>query len=565
MHRSWVLLAIVAIGIVLRTVQYLADTSLWLDEIALVRGILEVDLTDLVTRPLPYVQVAPKGFLIAQKSAVLGFGPSDYVLRLVPFICSVVALVAFASLATRTLSRIAAWVATLLFATAAPLVAFAGTVKQYSTDLCVAVILSWIAVDLITRPVTRRRAWSAAVSGALLQWFSHPSVLVTTGLAFSVMLWTSTTPPDARRRLVGLIVGLWAASALVVTVSALATMSPETRDYMRLYWADGFAPTSFAGLLRTGWPWPTIRRLFRGGFGAQAALWYPLFPLYLTLSVIGVARLWRRQKRVAVVLTAPLIVTLSAAVARQYPFSDRLILFLVPLALMAIAEAIAAAAQFAERFSKRLAGLAVLGLSFLAVLPVAKTLPPYRVEDVKSVLRHVQTKRQPGDEVYVYYGAAPVMSVYDAAFGFTRGAYAVGGCHRGESRRYFEELDSFRGSPRVWVILTHSLPGYREREDIVAYLDAIGLRLEHVSIASRTVGNNSLPAEGFLYDLSTPARLAAAASGSFTVTGPNGVNQQNTCVSGPHTMIRSDFECAAPPNPRCTRRPAERGLADGRW
>jgi hypothetical protein len=549
----WVLLAILAIGIGLRTVQYLADTSLWLDEVALVKGILGFDLTDLVTRPLPYDQVAPKGFLIAQKSAVVAFGQTDYVLRLVPFVCSVAALVAFASLAARALSPIAASVATLLFATAAPLVTFAGTVKQYSTDVCVAVILSWIALDLISRPVTRRLAWLAAISGALLQWFSQPAVLVAAGLAIPVMMWTSTIPPDARRQRVGLVVGMWAASAVAVTASALATMSPETRDYMRLYWADGLAPSSLGELMRSGWPLRNIRRLFRGGFGAQAALGYPLFPLYLALAAIGVARLWRRQKRVALVLTAPLVVTLSAAAAQQYPFSDRLILFLVPLALLGIGEVSAAAA---ERFSKPLAGLAVLGICVLGVLPIASTLPPYRVEDVKAVLRHVQTKRQPDDEVYVYYAAAPVMSFYDAAFGFTHGTYAVGGCHRGESRRYFEELDTFRGRPRVWVIVTHSLPGYREREDIVAYLDAIGTRSESVSIASRAVGNDPLPAEGFLYDLSAPARLAAAESGSFTVTGPDGANQQNTCANGPHTMIRSDFECTGPPDSRCTRRPS---------
>jgi hypothetical protein len=177
------------------------------------------------------------------------------------------------------------------------------------------------------------------------------------------------------------------------------------------------------------------------------------------------------------------MVTLSAAVARQYPFSDRPILFLVPMAIMAIAEASAAAAQFAERFSKPLAGLAVLGVSFLAMLPVARTLPPYRVEDVKSVLRHIETRRQPGDEVYVYYGAAAVMSVYDAAL---RPQYTRPTCRC-----------------RVWI---------------------------------------------------------------FTVTGPHGANQQNTCVSSPHTMIRSNYECTGPPNPRCTRRPNVDSLTAGeRW
>lgn len=206
-----------------------------------------------------------------------------------------------------------------------------------------------------------------------------------------------------------------------------------------------------------------------------------------------------------------------------------------------------------ERFSKPAALLIVMALTLPAVAPVAKLPPPYGVEDVKHVLERVQTRRQPNDQVCVYYGAAPAISVYGSAFGFSRGTYAIGGCHRGDSRRYLEELDTFRGSPRLWVVLTHSLPAYREREDIVAYLDTIGIRVDYVRIPSRAVGGNPLPAEGFLYDLSARPRLASADSGSFRLTGPNAADQRTSCANGP--MIRSDFECTATPEPRCTRRP----------
>src|SRR5262245_39216252 len=81
---DWLLLAAVVIGVALRSAQYLADTSLWLDEIALVRGILELDLRELATGSLPYDQIAPIGFLVAQKGAIHVFGPSDSALRLIP-------------------------------------------------------------------------------------------------------------------------------------------------------------------------------------------------------------------------------------------------------------------------------------------------------------------------------------------------------------------------------------------------------------------------------------------------------------------------------------------------
>jgi hypothetical protein len=552
---GWILLGIVVVGLSLRTVQYLARTSLWQDEIALVQGILDFNHTELLTRPLPYDQVAPKGFLAAQKAAVLAFGPTDAVLRFIPFVTSGIALIVFASFVNRALTPVAACVATLLVATAAPLIAFAGTVKQYSTDVCVAVVLSWIALGLVTRPVTGRRTWLAATAGGLLQWFSLPSVLVAAGLIVPIVLWTSTTPPEARRRRVGVVVGVWAASGLAITLWSLAAMSAETRDYMRLYWADGLGPVSLADWVRTGWPWPRILRLFRGGFGAQAGLGYPLAPVYPVLATIGFVLLWRRDRQVALILLAPLGVTLAAAAARQYPFSDRLILFLVPTAAAAIAEVSGAAASLAAPYSRAIAALAVAAVSVPAVLPVATRLPPYRVEDLKPVLGYVQARHQRGDGIYVYYGAAPVMTVHASEFGLSPNMYAVGGCHRGETRRYLEELDTFRGSSRVWIILTHSLPVYREREDILEYLDTIGTRLDYAGMPSRAVGHTPFPAEAFLYDLSATARLAAADSASFTVTGPTRTNQRNTCTNGPQALIRSDFVCTGPHETRCIRRP----------
>src|SRR5690349_8062912 len=90
-----VALACVA-GISLRLIQYGANTALWLDEIPLVKGILEPDLWTLLSRPLPFDQVAPMGFLLVQKLAVITLGPSDYVLRLFPFLCAAGAVVVFA-------------------------------------------------------------------------------------------------------------------------------------------------------------------------------------------------------------------------------------------------------------------------------------------------------------------------------------------------------------------------------------------------------------------------------------------------------------------------------------
>src|SRR3712207_5804038 len=84
------LAAVAAAGAALRLWQYAADTSLWTDELALAKGILALDLRALFPTPLPYNQVAPRGFLLAQKLVVTALGPSDYALRLFPLACGLV-------------------------------------------------------------------------------------------------------------------------------------------------------------------------------------------------------------------------------------------------------------------------------------------------------------------------------------------------------------------------------------------------------------------------------------------------------------------------------------------
>ena len=246
--------------------------------------------------------------------------------------------------------------------------------------------------------------------------------------------------------------------------------------------------------------------------------------------------MWRRRRAVAVFLVAPIAATVAAAAARQYPFSDRLILFLLPSLLLGLAEAIEWARQFLGRRHTVLGALTAAILVALALSPMALRPPPYQLDDVKSALAHVAARRQPEDRMYVYYGAAPAVAYYAPRYGLEPRAYDVGGCHRGDGRRYFEELDTFRGQPRVWVVIAHSPSTLGEGTDIAGYLDAIGHRREAFVAPSRTMGV-APPVEVFLYDLSDGERLTRAAAAAFPVTGPTGGVEGWECGHGPVAMV----------------------------
>ena len=537
------LVVVIAGGAALRLRQYAAGTSMWLDEIALANSILTLDLWKLLTAPLLYNQVAPRGFLLVEKLAVTALGPSDYALRLFPLVCSLIALVVFARLAMRMLDGVGALAAVILFATAAPFIACGALVKQYSTDVCVAVVFWWVACELISQPVTLYRAARAALLGSILVWFAHPGVLMVTALGASLALWAARSPTSAsRRRILFSILACWAASSLAVTIAAFADMRPDTQEYMRRFWSAGFAPRSPSQFLITLWPLDQIRGLLGPGL-THAGLGYRLPTMYAALMFVGLVMLRRRNRRTALLFMTPPAVTLGAAIVRQYPFSDRLILFLVPGFMIAVAAAIEGVRRLLWPLSRALATSASVGLLLPAMYPLAATPPVYSTENMKPVLSYVETQRQPGDGIYVYYGAAPAVTFYAPQYGLERTEYAVGGCHRGDSLRYLRELDTFRGRSRVWILLTHANPYSREREDMLAYLDAIGTRKDSFVVESHGVSRNLRPAEAYLYDLSNahkPGNGSNVSADSFQLTSPPSTGWP-PCNVGPQAMVPTDF------------------------
>ena len=145
--------ALLALGAALRSWQYGAGASQWVDELALSRGILGLSWHALLTGPLPFGQIAPPGFVLLERAATATLGASDAVLRLVPLAGSLVALWLFYRLALRLLAGPGAVsLALALFAVQPSLIYFAAQVKPYSTDLAVALALTLLAAGLVAGP-----------------------------------------------------------------------------------------------------------------------------------------------------------------------------------------------------------------------------------------------------------------------------------------------------------------------------------------------------------------------------------------------------------------------------
>ena len=504
------LLALLGLGVALRVFQYASGTSLWFDELSIARNLVHRSTTQLLLEPLVYNQVAPVGFIVAEKLVSQVLGTNDLAFRFLPLLCGLAALPLFLRLAERLLNGYAVPFAVAVFAIGAPFIRFSAEVKQYGIDLAATLALGLIALRLRDADSTPTRCVLAGIAGAAMVWFSQATVFVMAGLGAALVLaWLRDRDPQTRRAILT-TVPIWATASVAALVVAIRHITPGTRAFMSEFWRAraGFFPWPLERASDVLWLWDRVTQLFAD----EMILRYRWPALYSGLAIAGLGLLWRRERFGALVLLGPLAVTVLAAAAQQYPFRTRLVLFLVPALVLAIAEAAEWIRRSAARLHPAVGGAVMAALFAAPALALVETPPPYRVEDYKTVLAFLRAHRKAGDGVYVFSNTCGAMERYGAEYGLRREDWAVGGCWRDDLRPYLHDVDRYRGMPRVWFFASSVPPFHPARLSIERYLGAIGVRREAIAVPSAKPLN---PVSIELFDLSDPARLAAASALTF--------------------------------------------------
>lgn len=503
-HLTWLAVALLLIGAGLRVGQYAIGEAFWYDELALARNVVDKPIRELLTAPLDHHQVAPPGFLLIEKAAITVLGNNEYALRLFPLICALASLPLFADVARRTLPPGAGLLAVTLFSLSPKVISFGSQVKQYSTDVAAALLM----VALTLRWWERRHADHAVPGAALLGalglavvWFSQAAVFVLAGLGVALLFEAIHQRDHATLRSLAPIAILWGAGVLAAVALGLRSMSPSTHAYLQAYWAEAFMPLPPRSGDDALWLW----RAFRGFF--RYYLRYPLPGVCVLLMLLGAVTLVRRRRWHALVILAPLGAALVASAAHQYPFGERVLLFLLPGVLLLVVEGV-------DRVRYTLAGQwRPLGTAVVAVATAAAAYtlytyyPEYSKKDIRDVLAYVQSHREPDDAVYVYYNAWHAVRYYGPRYGLPLRAVAIGDCPGENPRRLLGEIDQFRGRPRLWVVISHTVGPFRERETMLGYLAEIGREQDSI-----VTGRSALSSSAYLYDLSDRGRLHAASA-----------------------------------------------------
>lgn len=461
-------LAFLAYGVLLRGVYYFTDRSLWFDEAAIALNIINRSYVELL-QPLDHNQAAPPLFLWAEKAVTQVLGPGEYALRLLPFLASLAALGLFYELLRRFTSPWARPIAMGLFAAIGYGIYFAAELKPYTLDSAVSLGLFLILIADRGKTVSAGQKLRLGLVGSVSMWAAYPSVLMLAATEVAHALGTSW---KERRRILWNrlpVYALWLLSFAALYFGIIQTTLAN--DSLVESWGARY-PDS---LLDIGWLLDAIGRFFYRPLGfkgipeAIAALSF----------LLGCIWLYRRRARVFVILMLPLGVTLAAGYLRQYPFRERLILFLVPFALVFIAEGMVWLLQ-QRWWLPTLLGAGMLGS--LLVPPVwimgSQILTPnstaFHTYATRSAVEFIQENWQDTDVVYVASRAELAFQYYTQLHNFqpepgvVYGQQPLPDADRFTSDYVKQELSAAKNSgERVWLLFVRQSEALPSLEAVI--------------------------------------------------------------------------------------------------
>jgi len=310
--KAWLIFFLI-FGVSLRLLRYALKLPIWVDEGFLGVNILERSFHQLL-KPMEYIQVAPLGFIWAERAMFQAFGMSEYVMRLIPTLAGIAALILFAFWTRKILEPLAATLATAVLAVSDLAVRHAVELKPYGVDLLVGIVLLYPATLFLKDRQTRRLVFLILIT-PLAIFVSLPSVFIAAGIVATLCF--DFPRMAARQRILVLILG----AVLCTTFGVLV-------------WR--FIGAQFAG----SGPSQQICWVFPPYNPPQFFLWFVQthsgnffgYPLDFTapgsgasflLMVIGAMVLFRTGRaRLGLLVISPFVMTFIAALLRRYPYGD---------------------------------------------------------------------------------------------------------------------------------------------------------------------------------------------------------------------------------------------------
>lgn len=470
-------LLITFLGVCLAFIQYFLNRSLWLDEASLAINFIERDFS-LLLAPLSINQVAPIGFLMIEKLLVTVLGNNEMALRLFPLCCYLLSIPFVFGFAIKLFpTKNVAFLSTAIFSITNSILRYSSEVKQYSTDVLVAAALIYVALTFTFK--NKRNYYALALIGSTTIWFSNVSII----LLFTIGLYILYTESVKKNYMPVLSMIPWLVSFGIYYF--LFVRNHPTRTVMLDFWKDTFMPFNPVSIQFLQF-WKLSLQSIYGwllGFG-------PVWLLSFLLSLIGVFRLVRKKKHVAIYfLLFPMFVHVGLSSLKLYPFSGRLVLYLVPSIVLLLVCGSEEIIDFLRKKFKSIPKYYRLAPIALFFVPLFIKYPN-RKEETKESLRFMEAYIQNKDNIYVYNPAFIAYRFYTSSGSFAfDNKVTISNIYRDDNTKYLNELKSLKG--RTWLLFAHVYPLDEKINEETFIVDALKKSGNEFLLSFKTKGSSA--------------------------------------------------------------------------
>lgn len=323
----WILLSfVVFLGFVLRLKGLIANPSMWHDECALAWNILEKNYVELFGK-LRFLQVAPPMFLIVSKLLVSIFHVKnhifacDFVLRLIPFFFGSLSIVMFYFVCKSLFkSKWTTLIAILLFCLNPVLINYSFEFKPYILDVFCTLSALWIFLNTDFQNNSTKKILIYGCILAILPWFSFMSTIVIFA-GFMALSFKRENPKNFFLMFVPIFL-----SAFLYLKKYVLNIYSQCSAGMIGFWQNEFVKRDLSNLTQLNME--NLHYFFSN---------LPLFSCTLLslLMFVGLILMFKDRNwrfiLISVLTQASLII---ASILHVYPYSRRLIIFLIPFILI---------------------------------------------------------------------------------------------------------------------------------------------------------------------------------------------------------------------------------------
>jgi hypothetical protein len=425
-----------ALGAYLQFANWNFNRSYWADELDVALNLRDRGYAQLA-RPLDWDQVAPIGFLWAEKTVAKVFGDAERPLRLIPLLAALASMPLIWFWMKGWMPPTGRSLALGLMILQPRWVQYGAELKPYSIDLAATLLVLLFDQLAAAKQFRGRRFFIYAVAGITLPWFSFPIVFVLAGASIAEAIGGRPRPK---------VVIVWIFWAISAALQFKLLHSDLSKTYFQQFWAEHLFPWHHGIKAEITWLLRVLPRLYRdpfdGTIGRLAAL----------LAVLGILILLENRARAGPAILGTFLAALFAAIVHVFPIGDRLGVYLIPLLAVCPAMFLATAGKYRPPATAIIAALFAANLLFSpARRSLDNLLHPLDRENSRPVIQQLAAKISPAETIYVYHDSRPAFLFYAPRFGINTIPVMGNSDEPGDD----STLRDLLAHQNVWVFFAH--------------------------------------------------------------------------------------------------------------